>query len=78
MIDGLNVGKDDNLPAVVATPTHRTPTETPTYEPPELDRTELEANLAKLSPRTSSSSTTTCTPRATTDSARAPGSSPRR
>jgi hypothetical protein len=50
MVDGLNGGTDDNLPAVVATPTHRTPTETPTYEPPELDRTDLEANLAKLSP----------------------------
>jgi hypothetical protein len=56
MVDGLNTGDDDNLAAVPGTPTttdpapDETPYETPTYEPPELDDAELEANMALLSP----------------------------
>jgi hypothetical protein len=56
MVDGLNTGDDDNLAAVPGTPTNtdpapdESPSETPTYEPPELDSTELEANMEMLSP----------------------------
>jgi hypothetical protein len=51
-VDGLNTGEDDNLAAVPGTPTDTDPepTQTPTYEPPELDSAELEANMAMLSP----------------------------
>ena len=68
---GVAACGEQDSPGVAQEPT---PTETPTppYEPPELDRTELDANLASLSPKTELSSTTTCTPRAR----RAPGSSP--
>ena len=53
-IDRLNDGKDDDLPAVIASPPggaspYETPSDAPTYEPPELDRTELDAHLTALS-----------------------------
>ncbi len=53
-VDGLN-GPDDDLSGVVANPPggpspYVTPSGAPTYEPPELDRTELDANIASLAP----------------------------
>lgn len=38
------------FPDSPSTPSDPIPTQTPTYEPPELDRSELDANLARLSP----------------------------
>ena len=54
-IDQLKVGEGDDLPAVVANPPggptpYETPSDVPSYEPEELDRTELDANLAALPP----------------------------
>ncbi|WP_322920362.1 DUF6461 domain-containing protein [Nocardioides renjunii] len=49
-VDGLNGGNDESPPEPTPTHIERAPTASPTYEPPELDRTQLDANLAALSP----------------------------
>jgi hypothetical protein len=52
MVDGLNNDGQSPTPAPSPPPTpapDETPYETPTYEPPELDSAELEANMAMLS-----------------------------